>query len=173
MPTILTPRLRLISCSLQLIDAILAGDDALADYLNVEVPANWSNFGLPIFEFARDKIISHPDDEIWYTYLPILTETNTLIGSCGYKGKPDEAGVVEIGYEVSVQQRGKGYATEIATHLVQHALQHPDVIKVWAHTLPENNPSALILEKIGFQKIAEVTDIEDGEIWRWAFLNGN
>ena len=41
--------------------------------------------------------------------LPIEIETNTLIGSCGFKGEPIN-GKVEIGYEVTELFRNKGYS---------------------------------------------------------------
>ncbi len=37
----------------------------------------------------------------------------------------------------------------------------------FAHTLPENNASAHVLKKCGFDFVGEVVDPEDGRIWRW------
>lgn len=59
----------------------------------------------------------------WYCYLPIEIKSNTLIGSCGYKGGPSENGIVEIGYEVAEKFRNKGYATEIAGILTKIAFE--------------------------------------------------
>jgi len=36
-----------------------------------------------------------------------------------------------------------------------------------AHTLPEPNASTRVLQKCGFEQVGEVTDAEDGLVWRW------
>jgi GNAT superfamily N-acetyltransferase len=38
---------------------------------------------------------------------------------------------------------------------------------VWAHTLPEENPSTKVLGRCGFVRTGEIQDPDDGPIWRW------
>jgi ribosomal-protein-alanine N-acetyltransferase len=75
--------------------------------------------------------------------------------------------MVEIAYGVAPGYEGRGYATEVAEALVNHAFLQPQVRLTRAHTLPERNASGRVLEKCGFQFVGPVTDPEDGLVWRW------
>jgi RimJ/RimL family protein N-acetyltransferase len=99
--------------------------------------------------------------------------TGAVVGGCGFKGPPDADGVVEIAYHVESEHRGKGYATEAAEAMAAHALGSPDVRIVRAHTLARANASARVLTKCGFRAIGEVTDPEDGLVWRWERRRGS
>jgi RimJ/RimL family protein N-acetyltransferase len=90
-----------------------------------------------------------------------------LIGNCGYKGPPKE-GVVEIGYEVAELYRGQGFATEIATALIEHAFSDHRVEQILAHTLAEENASVHILRRCGFRFGGNIDDPDDGPVWRWS-----
>lgn len=93
--------------------------------------------------------------------------SGSTIGSCGYKGPPDEAGVVEIAYGVEPAHQGKGYATEAAAAMVDYAFATGLVRCVRAHTLREANASTRVLMKCGFERVGDVVDPEDGPVWRW------
>ena len=97
-------------------------------------------------------------------------ESGGVIGQCGYKGPPNEDGVVEIAYCVKPDHQGKGFATEAAGALVEYAFRHGEVRTVWAHTLPERNASGRVLTKCGFCNVGEVTDPDDGPVWRWELV---
>ena len=92
-----------------------------------------------------------------------------VIGSCGFKGPPDSDGIVEIAYAIAPGYCGRGFATEVARALVAYALDDGCVRTVRAHTLPESNASTRVLAKCGFRRIGEVTDPEDGLVWRWEY----
>ena len=160
-------RLKLINCDATILNSILKGNKALAKSLQIKVPENWTEFGKPIFEYSLNQITIDPESKIWWTYLPINIETNTLIGSCGYKGKPDKNGMVEIGYEVAKTYRNLGFATEIANLLLAKAFQKQMVKLVKAHTLAQKNASVKVLQKCGFLYVKELEDEEDGKIWQW------
>ncbi len=159
--------IRLIHCDRPVLEAILVGNDTLADYLKIEVPEPWTEFGLPAFNYALARIQEAPETTQWWTYLPILEGSNTLVGSCGYKGAPSAEGMVEIGYEVARDFRGQGIATEITRLLVERAFQDTRVNTVQAHTLAERNASVRVLEKNRFVRIKEIHDDTDGLIWQW------
>ena len=89
-----------------------------------------------------------------------------VIGSAGFKGPPDPAGMVEIAYGIAPGYQGKGYATEAAQALVDYAFDN-GVRLARAHTLPEANASTRVLRKCGFQFIGTVIDPDDGLVWRW------
>ena len=157
----------LISCNQSIFESILKSDNHLAELLQINVPEQWSEFGRQAFEYGLSKIIESPDSVAWWTYFPILKESNTLIGSCGFKGLPNEQGEVEIGYEVAKVYRNKGFATEIARQLIDKAFLDKNVKSIIAHTLAMENPSVSVLRKCQFKLIEEIIDPEDGLIWRW------
>ena len=92
--------------------------------------------------------------------------TGSVVGGCGFKGAPNEAGTVEIAYGIDKKHRGKGYASEAARFLVEHASKRAEVRSICAHTLPQNNASARVLTKCGFRNTGEVVHPEDGLVWR-------
>lgn len=94
-------------------------------------------------------------------------DNDVLVGKSGFKGPPATDGTVEIAYMIAAEHQGKGYATEAAQALVAFAFNSGRVRTVRAHTLPESNASTRVLTKCGFQRIGEVTDPEDGLVWRW------
>jgi ribosomal-protein-alanine N-acetyltransferase len=161
-----TPRVQLICCSKDILEALFKGDEALAGLLEINIPAKWTEFGEPAFRFTYKNILDGSGKIEWWAYLPILKKTKTLLGSCGYKGDPKN-GMVEIGYEVAEAYRGWGLATEMAKALIKNAFEYNDVEYVQAHTLAEVNESGSVLKKCGMQMMNEVDDPDDGKIWRW------
>jgi RimJ/RimL family protein N-acetyltransferase len=92
--------------------------------------------------------------------------TGLIVGEGGFKGPPRE-GVVEIAYGTGAEHRGKGYATQTAAALVEHAFACADVRLVTAHTRPDNGASKRVLMKCGFEYVGDVVDPEDGLVWRF------
>jgi [ribosomal protein S5]-alanine N-acetyltransferase len=92
-------------------------------------------------------------------------EPPELVGWGGFKGAPKE-GIVELGYAIAPDRRGRGLATAAAEAMVAEAFDDPEVSAVIAHTLPERNASNRVLEKVGFHLDGEAA--EDGErVWRF------
>lgn len=73
----------------------------------------------------------------------------TLIGMGGIGG--GEAGVPELGYWIGAPFRGRGYATEVARAVVDHAFEDLGVERVAAACRVTNAASRSVLEKCGFQ----------------------
>jgi [ribosomal protein S5]-alanine N-acetyltransferase len=165
-----TQRLKLIHCNREILLKAVESNKALAEFLNIEVPNNWTEYGVQALNYVLNKIIENPSENDWWTYFPILKESNILIGSGGFKGPPDENGVVEIGYEISPQYRNQGLASEYAQALIQHAASINEVKSVIAHTLAKDNPSTSILKKLGFQKSNEFSTPDKELIWKWCLM---
>ena len=83
--------------------------------------------------------LDHPDQWDWYAIWFI--EHN--------KGLHAD-GSVEIGYGISEEHQGKGFATEAVEAAVTWALHQPGVCRVEAETEPENKASQRVLAKCGF-----------------------
>ncbi|MCF2486537.1 GNAT family N-acetyltransferase [Dyadobacter sp. CY347] len=163
---ILTPNLRIVPCDDTLFDAIRMGNNTLARVMGVNVPKKWTEFR-DTFTPSYHRWKAHPPLRDWWVYLIIHVPDNMLIGSCGYKGEPDASGMVEIGYEIMPSHRLKGLGLELAKGLTEHALAQPGVHKILAHTVREENASVRILEKIGFKQTEDITDSDEGPLWRW------
>jgi [ribosomal protein S5]-alanine N-acetyltransferase len=106
-------------------------------------------------------------EERWGCFLAVDSGNRLVVGTCAYKGPPDAEGAVEIAYFTFPMYEGRGYATAMAALLTALAGTPPPARTVRAHTLPERNASARILEKLGFAHLGHVVDPEDGPVWRW------
>lgn len=166
--TITTPRLTLQSTDLPTYEALFAGMDELGRHLNVRVPAVFDpEFGMDPYRYSYDKLRNNPDEIQWWLYLFIHPADRALAGMGGYKGPPDEHGMVEIGYQIYEPYRNRGLVTEAAIGLINRAFEHPDVMIVQGHTLAEENASVRVLKKCGMVFTGAFDDPDDGPIWQW------
>ena len=136
-------------------ESVLARIEALSPADRAEVSPDW---------IARMR--SSAPNPWTHGFAMVERASGATVGSCAYKGPPDDAGAVEIAYGVDPAFRGRGYAKEAAATLVDYAT-HSGVRLICAHTRPENGASARILESCGFECLGEVMDPEDGLVWRW------
>jgi RimJ/RimL family protein N-acetyltransferase len=117
--------------------------------------------------FAQLETAKQPDP--WgFGFAVIHKIDNTLMGMCGFNGPPGSDGFAEIAYGIAPAYQKRGYATEAAQALIKFATNEPGVTMVCAHTLPEINASARVLEKCGFKQVGDTVDPENGiAVWRW------
>lgn len=147
-------RLRLVPATIDISDADLAGRDALSATLNAIVPDNWPPelYDRPAVEFTRTKLRDRAEHG-WSTWYLLWSDPDPmLIGVCGFKGRPDAKGSVEIAYSILRQFRSGGLATEAVNRLVQWAFTHPAIKEVSAETMPHLLQSIRVLEKCGFRR---------------------
>ncbi len=162
-----TPRLLLVPAQVVHLQAALVGREELERYIGFAVHPEWTEFGSEPLAFALERLQANEQDAGWWTWFPVLKSEERIIGSCGYKGLPNEASQVEIGYEIAPPYRGQGLATECALGLVNRVRQMDVISGVLAHTLGEENASVAILRKVGFMHTGELNDPDDGLIWSW------
>jgi len=74
-----------------------------------------------------------------------------LIGSCGIRTKSAVAREGDIGYELSPQHWGQGYATEAARAVLQFGFAELALHRVWACCIADNARSARVLERLGMR----------------------
>lgn len=108
--------------------------------------------------------IKHPEQRGWYAIWMIELKNGTHIGELCFKGLGAD-GMVEIGYGVSEEYEGKGYATEAVSAVVRWAIDQPGVARIEAETEAENIASQRVLEKCGF--IATGSIGEEGPRFVW------
>ena len=156
--TFRTKRLELIAATTEALRAELESREALGRVLNVAVPSSW-----PPELYDADAVrwvlnameaeggVPSPWGLYYIADAPREGSLAKLIGVGGYKGPPDAAGIVELGYGVVPERRRAGYATEATRGMVERAFDHPGVQTVVAHTLIGLVASIGVLEKNGFR----------------------
>jgi [ribosomal protein S5]-alanine N-acetyltransferase len=117
-----------------------------------------------ILEQTRSFLAVSPRPDPWWSYL--AWDADTAVGVCAYKLPPGSAGAVEIAYGTFPAYEARGYVKGMISALFALAVRSGASI-VFAHTLAENNASNGALRSEGFNFVGEVTDPEDGLVWRW------
>jgi RimJ/RimL family protein N-acetyltransferase len=167
--TLRTARLTLVPADATHLRAELAARDALGALLGAEVPASWppgeydraaQEYFLARLEEGGDALVGWLG---WYAVRDADDATPaTVVGAGGYFGPPDADGVVEIGYSLTPEWRGRGYATELATALATRVAALPGVRRVVAHTGDANPASIAVLTRAGF--VREGPGAEPGSV---------
>ena len=98
--------------------------------------------------------LTHPEQWAWYAIWMIEAKDGTHIGDLCFKGLNDD-GSVEIGYGISEEHQGRGYATEAVCAMVDWAFTQPGVACVTAETEEANFASQRVLKKAGFVPTGE------------------
>lgn len=167
------PRLKLIGATLELLTVASTDATALGELLEVSVADDWSGFpeALPILRAAYEE---HPRGHRWGALFFVEPEARALVGFGGFKGPPSATdAAVEIGYAIAPAFQRRGLAMDAVAQMIERAFADPLVQAVDAHTLGEPNASTRVLEKSGFEKIAEIVDPSDGPIWQWRRARGS
>lgn len=151
--TLESSRMTLVSATVALLEADLLGHVHLADLISALVPDSWPPdlYERTAMKFAL-ALLQDPAEQGW-SFWYLLTQSPPaveVLGICGFKGRPDSAGSVEIAYSVLSQYRNQGYASEAVSRLVLWAFGHQNVKQVTAETLPHLCQSIRVLEKNGF-----------------------
>lgn len=146
----------LVAACEELVARDLDGREALASALDAVVPENWPPelYDRPAMEYSL-RVLTQPAMQGWSFWYLVLKENNELTGLCGFKGRPDAAGSVEIGYSMLSQYRSMGLATEAAMRLIGWAFSHREVKEVSAETFPHLKSSIRVLEKNGMQLLGK------------------
>lgn len=158
---------RLLAADAALMDAALAGDEALSAALGHPVVPGWVSFTEALAP-TRNALAADPSRARWGTRFFLAGDPPELVGWGGFKGPPDE-GFVEIGYEIAASRRRQGLASAAVAAMLAEAFADPRVQGVLAHTQPEPNPSNHLLENAGFVHCGAVE--EQGET-AWRFIRG-
>lgn len=74
-----------------------------------------------------------------------------VIGCAGYGPTQDPPATVEIGLWIGARWWGRGYGTEAAQALIDHAFADGGVKALWCSNRVTNNRARRVIEKCGFQ----------------------
>ena len=87
----------------------------------------------------------------WFQFAIALKETNALVGDCALKIEQD-GWQAEVGFTLSREHQGKGYASEAVSRLLDYAFGDLGLHRVVAITDRENEPSFALLERLGMRR---------------------
>lgn len=155
------PRLDLV---LVTVEQLLSRDGTAAPIpLGYEDPDNILDPDHLPLSFRIPQVAKDPSVNPWLIRLAVRREpAPVIVGLGNFHDRPDENGMVEIGYSVLPRHRGQGFATEIAMTMWAFAATHPDVRVLRATVSPDNAASLRIIESAGFVEVGEQDDPEDG-----------
>lgn len=158
MPFIETERLKIITFTVDLMEAFLRGDseiEKLAPYR--AAPEYPLEIYKQFFKYKIERFRKFPNENEWEGII-IHKNDNMIMGDMGFKGGPNQEGIIDIGYSIVPSYRGCGYATEMGKAMVNWGLSQPNVKKVIATCDPDNFASIRVLEKIGFHITQKTED---------------
>jgi len=164
------PEVRLRAGSAELMDAAIAGDEALAAALGHPVAPGWISFTEALAP-TRNAIAADPSRAEWGVRFFLAGEPPELVGWGGFKGPPVN-GEVELGYEIAPSRRRRGLASDAVRAMLAEAFAVETVELVIAHTLPEKNASNRLLEKAGFEHEGVAHDGEE-IAWRYGLIRAD
>lgn len=164
---IVAERLDLASMSPRLIEALLAGRrDEASSLGGFAIPADWPDeHDARFLRLRLDQMRNDPSTQEWLARAMVLRGARgadpRMVGHIGFHGPPID-GWVEIGYTVLAPYRRQGYAEESVRAMMRWAREEHHVRRFRLSIGPDNEPSLALARKLGFRKIGEQDDLEDG-----------
>ena len=168
-PHLASERLELVALSVEFLEASLAGDRApMEALLGARVPAEW-----PELRFAQHWLRLLREDASlarWLARALVLRDERRMIGHAGFHSAPAPEylreflpGAIELGYTVFARDRRCGYAREAVLALMAFAQrEHPALTGFVASIAPSNAASLALVRGLGFERVGEHDDPEDG-----------
>jgi RimJ/RimL family protein N-acetyltransferase len=139
-----TERLRfreMAESDLDLFTVLLSDPDVMRHYPSPKTREE----ALAWIKWSEDNYAQHGHG-LWV----IETHDGEFVGDCGLTWQPVEGEqVLEVGYHVSPDLQGRGYATEAARACLAHAHEQVGEDHVVAIMVRDNTPSRRVAEKIG------------------------
>ena len=128
--------------------------------------AEWRDDVRHLAERRLQQITEYPDHAPWLLRAIVLREgERQAIGHINFHGPPNRRGVPEVGYSLLRGFRGRGYAIEAVRGLFEWARSEHGIRRFRASIAPDNGRSQNLVAKLGFVKIGEQWDEEDGLEW--------
>ena len=134
------------------IEALLAGDVQYVEHaFGFRYPPDDPNRGVDLASHLR-SLRADLNQLPWRIRVIVERSSNIVIGSINLKGPPDKDGDVEMGWGLNDGDRGKGYATEAASAVIEWTFQQPGVHSVSATIHDDNFASQRIAQRLGLTR---------------------
>lgn len=165
---IYTNRLALIPFTLDVARALYAFNTGILAEIGLQPTRFWPDQeSMDTLPRIIKRLEQLPEPTGFESWMIVLKHNATVIGDAGFKGVPNQEGLVDIGYSIIEQEQQKGYGFETARALVEWAFRQPQVKAVTANCLLENTASVRLLERLGMQEI-----VRDDEMIYWRLARG-
>jgi [ribosomal protein S5]-alanine N-acetyltransferase len=166
-----TVRLRLLSMSLPVLEALIASDAPRLQELTgatfaepVQAPPLMGD-ALPVF---LDALGEHPEHDGWWSWLAVDRQSGAAVGCVGLAGPPGEDGVVLVGYAVYPPFEGQGYASEAVAALLDYLFRERGdgfTVRAVRATIPGDHEASIrVAERCGFVRVGTAEDDEVGTV---------
>ena len=158
-------RLDLVPMTLELMETLLLGDRESAQRMvGYRIPADWPHGFESVLRFRIAIARTQPETlPLLLRAMVLRADPEVVVGRIGFHGPPDDAGMLEIGYEVFPSYRRRGYAREAVQAMLRWARHDPAVRRFRASVSPDNLPSRRLVTGLGFIEEGTQWDEEDGE----------
>ena len=157
-------RVRIVQLPPAAVHALAAGDLPAANAASA-VPVS-AYFTGPdwhgVWVMRSEQVRTDPQSAAWITGVVWDEQRQLAVGRAGFHGRPDAAGMVEVGYAIDPAHRRRGYARAALETLIERAAREPGVRTVRATIRPDNTTSRHLVTQYGFVAVGEQWDDEDG-----------
>lgn len=165
LPSIVTPRLELVSLGPPFLEALLSGSPGIAEGIgDLSLPRGWPDeHDRRFLELRLDRMNSDPESQHWLVRAMVMRRDplRPMIGHIGFHGAPRDA-VLEMGYTVFERYRRQGYAGEAIQAMMRWGNEQHGIRRFRVSIAPDNAASVALAAKLGFQQTGEQMDPEDG-----------
>ena len=151
-----TQRLRLIPLNLKNLLLLKENRAAMEENLQLNIsqqvidPQIQQEF-VDAIDFWIVRVSQNEEDYPWFTnWEVVLKEKNISIGGIGLTGKPNEQGLVVVGYGMDKTYHNQGFATESLQAIIKWVFENPEAKSIMAETKEDNLASQKVLSKNGF-----------------------
>ena len=120
-------------------------------------PAVGGEAGLPAVDaetlrvLLREQLPVMRERGLMAAYVIEDTRDGSILGGTNFHHFDPMRDVIEVGYWLFVEARGRGVATRMVAAMVEYALAH-GICRVEAHVRTENRASERVLERLGFER---------------------
>jgi RimJ/RimL family protein N-acetyltransferase len=159
-------RLELVLLTLPQLDEVAAGNvNGVASSLRASISPAWADDVRRLAGMRARQVRERPSDAPWLLRAIVRAEPSVpreVIGYLNFHAGPDARGMVEVGYTLLPEVRGRGYAIEAVRAAFDWATSAHGIRRFRASVAPGNDRSLNLITKLGFVRTGEQWDPEDG-----------
>jgi RimJ/RimL family protein N-acetyltransferase len=154
-----------------LVDGRLEEASVLAGEVGVPVPLTEYLVGEGwLWQIRLEQVAADPDAQGWVAraaWCQDGPDAGQVVGHLGFHGPPDADGRIEVAYSVDPAHRRRGHARAMLVQALAEVDTMPEVALVRASISPDNAGSLATIRGLGFERIGEQWDEDDGleELW--------
>jgi len=150
-------------------ELVLVPEPLLRALARGEADVDWGGLAPPAHETLDDlparirvsQIDADPAVRPWL--IRLLVRDGRVVGHLGGHDRPDERGMVEIGYSLDPAYRGRGLATEAARAWFRWAHERGALVARLSFD-PSNGASIAVGRRLGLRHVDDAWDADD-EVW--------